>query len=73
MERRALVLGDFYALHSPADDIHRVRTTSVEPSVLTHLLTNDRGCVRRHLYDPELGTVEPFRSGYANSPCDESS
>ena len=29
-ERRALVPGDFYALLPPANDIHRVRTTSSE-------------------------------------------
>ena len=29
-ERRALAPGDFYALIPPADDIHRVRTTSAE-------------------------------------------
>ena len=42
-ERRALGPGDFYALIPPADDIHRVRTTSAETSVSIHLLTNDTG------------------------------
>jgi 3-mercaptopropionate dioxygenase len=71
VERRALAPGDFYALIPPADDIHRVRTTSAEPSVSIHLLTNDTGCVWRHAYDPESGHAEPFRSGYANVDCHE--
>jgi predicted metal-dependent enzyme (double-stranded beta helix superfamily) len=62
-ERRALVPGDFYVLLPPRDDIHRVRTTSVETSVSIHLLTNDTGCVWRHAYDPRLGggEVVPLR------------
>jgi predicted metal-dependent enzyme (double-stranded beta helix superfamily) len=69
VERRALDTGDFYALLPPRDDIHRVRTTSVETSVSIHLLTNDTGCVWRHAYDPATGETEPFRSGYVNVPC----
>lgn len=71
VERRALVPGDFYALLPPQDDIHRVRTTSDEPSVSIHLLTNDTGCVWRHTFDPETGAEHPFRSGYANVDCRE--
>jgi 3-mercaptopropionate dioxygenase len=71
VERRALAAGDFYVLIPPRDDIHRVRTTSNEPSVSIHLLTNDTGCVRRHTYDPETGAESPFRSGYVNAPCEE--
>jgi predicted metal-dependent enzyme (double-stranded beta helix superfamily) len=70
VERRALAPGDFYALIPPRDDIHRVRTTSAETSVSIHLLTNDTGCVWRHAFEPETGHVRPFRSGYANAPCD---
>jgi predicted metal-dependent enzyme (double-stranded beta helix superfamily) len=70
VERRALGPGDFYALIPPRDDIHRVRTTSPEPSISIHLLTNDTGCVWRHAFEPETGDVRPFRSGYANAPCD---
>ena len=69
VERRALVRGDFYALIPPRDDIHRVRTTSVQTSVSIHLLTNDTGCVWRHAYDPGTGAVMPFRSGYVNVAC----
>ena len=69
VERRALVPGDFYALIPPADDIHRVRTTSDETSVSLHLLTNDTGCVWRHAYDPATGERSDFRSGYANVDC----
>ena len=54
-ERRALAPGDFYALMPPADDVHRVRTTSAETSVSIHLLTNDTGCMWRHAYDPASG------------------
>ena len=69
VERRALRAGDFYALFPPHDDIHRVTTTSADTSVSIHLLTNDTGCTWRHLYDPESGAQEPFRSGYANVAC----
>ena len=68
--RRALNPGDFYALIPPADDIHRVRTTSSVTSVSIHLLTNDTGCVWRHSYDPDSGEHRPFRSGYVNVACD---
>jgi predicted metal-dependent enzyme (double-stranded beta helix superfamily) len=71
VERRGLVPGDFYALIPPADDIHRVRTTSDETSVSLHLLTNDTGCVWRLAYDPETGEQSDFRSGYANVDCRE--
>jgi predicted metal-dependent enzyme (double-stranded beta helix superfamily) len=71
--RRSLSPGEFYALLPPVEDIHRVRTTSPEPSVSIHLLTNDTGCVWRHSYDPETGASSPFKSGYANADCDEGS
>jgi predicted metal-dependent enzyme (double-stranded beta helix superfamily) len=70
-ESRALQPGDFYALIPPADDIHRVRTTSPETSVSIHVLTNDTGCVWRHAYDPDSGEERPFRSGYVNVPCED--
>ena len=70
VESRGLVAGDFYALIPPHDDIHRVRTTSPEPSVSIHLLTNDTGCVWRHAYDPETGEARAFRSGYVNVECE---
>ena len=71
VEHRSLRPGDFYALIPPHDDIHRVRTTSAETSVSLHLLTNDTGCVWRHVYDAESGETWPFRSGYVNVACDE--
>jgi predicted metal-dependent enzyme (double-stranded beta helix superfamily) len=71
VEQRALEPGDFYELIPPADDIHRVRTTSDETSVSIHLLTNDTGCVWRHAYDPDSGEERPFRSGYVNVDCKE--
>jgi 3-mercaptopropionate dioxygenase len=70
-DSRALNPGDFYALIPPADDIHRVRTTSPETSVSIHLLTNDTGCVWRHSFDPDSGEEHPFRSGYVNVPCED--
>jgi predicted metal-dependent enzyme (double-stranded beta helix superfamily) len=73
VERRSLDTGDFYVLIPPRDDIHRVRTTSVETSVSIHLLTNDTGCVWRHAYDPATGAAEPFRSGYVNVACSDDS
>jgi 3-mercaptopropionate dioxygenase len=70
VERRSLRPGDFYSLIPPADDIHRVRTTSADTSVSIHVLTNDTGCVWRHAYDPQSGEERPFRSGYVNVECD---
>jgi predicted metal-dependent enzyme (double-stranded beta helix superfamily) len=70
VERRSLTPGDFYVLLPPADDIHRVRTTSDETSVSIHLLTNDTGCVWRHTFEPETGRSQAFRSGYANVACE---
>ena len=69
LRARPLRPGDLYALIPPADDIHRVRTTSAETSVSIHLLTNDTGCVWRHAYDPASGEERPFRSGYVNVDC----
>jgi 3-mercaptopropionate dioxygenase len=71
VEQRPLRPGDFYVLIPPADDIHRVRTTSPETSVSIHLLTNDTGCVWRHTFDAESGEERSFRSGYVNVPCAE--
>lgn len=68
---RTVRTGDFYPLLPPAEDIHRVSTTSGVPSVSIHLLANDTGCVWRHAFDPEAATVKPFRSGYANRDCEE--
>lgn len=61
--------GDFYTLLPPDGDIHYVKTVSQEPSVSIHLLANDTGCVLRHKYDPEAGTVVAFRSRYSNVQC----
>jgi len=68
-KRQALGPGDFYALLPPTDDIHYVKTISKTASISIHLLANDTACVWRHQFDPGLGTVKPFRSGYANAPC----
>ena len=70
-ERRALAPGDFYALLPPADDIHRVRTTSRgdlgldPPADERHRLR-----VAARLRRPP-GEVTPFRSGYVNVLCDD--
>jgi predicted metal-dependent enzyme (double-stranded beta helix superfamily) len=61
--------GQFYTLLPPEGDIHYVKTVSATPSVSIHLLANDTACVWRHKYDPEAGTVTPFRSGYSNARC----
>jgi predicted metal-dependent enzyme (double-stranded beta helix superfamily) len=63
--------GELFALLPPEGDIHRVSTISDEPSVSIHLLANDTACVWRHSFDPEAGTVTPFRSGYSNAECVE--
>jgi predicted metal-dependent enzyme (double-stranded beta helix superfamily) len=71
LRRRPLEPGDFYRLVPPADDIHRVRTTSEVTSVSIHVLAADTGCVLRHTYDETTGAAAPFRSGYVNAACDE--
>ena len=68
--RRVIKRGDFYPLLPPANDVHRVRTTSPETSVSVHLLANDTGCVSRHSFDPETGAVSRLRSRHANHPCE---
>jgi len=70
-KRQSLTPGSCYALIPPTDDIHYVKTTSPTPSISIHLLANDTACVWRHKFDPDAGTVVPFRSGYANAPCEE--
>src|ERR1041385_5077299 len=62
--------GEFYTLLPPDGDIHYVKTVSEGPSVSNHLLANDTGCVLRHKYEPETGTITPFRSNYSNVKCD---
>jgi predicted metal-dependent enzyme (double-stranded beta helix superfamily) len=64
-----LETGHFYELIPPNGDIHRVTTTSVKPSISIHLLGNDVGCVLRHRFEPDTGTVIPFRSAYSNEDC----
>ena len=71
LRRRPLAPGDFYRLLPPADDIHRVRTTSDVTSVSIHLLAADTGCVLRHTYDEATGKPAPFRSGYVNAACEQ--
>jgi len=66
-----LKVGSFYELTPPSGDIHKVITTSPEPSISLHLLTNDVGCIMRHRFVPETGEVAPFRSGYSNLNCEE--
>ncbi|HWQ14330.1 MAG TPA: hypothetical protein VNL77_16140 [Roseiflexaceae bacterium] len=70
VERNRIRPGDFYVLLPPEGDIHSVATTSAEASVSIHLLGNDTGCVWRHTYEPEAGTVRPFRSGWSNAACE---
>lgn len=69
--RHRLEPGDFYELLPPAGDIHRVKTTSTNASVSIHLLGCDAGCILRHTFDPAASTMQEFRSGYTNAPCDE--
>lgn len=68
--KKHLSVGSFYELIPPTGDIHRVVTTSDEPSISLHLLGNDVGCVWRHRFEPETGEVAPFRSGYSNKECE---
>jgi len=67
--RQTVEAGQFYTLLPPAGDIHYVKTVSEGPSVSIHLLANDTGCVLRHKYDPDAGTVTAFRSRYSNVQC----
>lgn len=64
-----LKVGSFYELIPPTGDIHRVITTSDEPSISLHLLGNDVGCILRHRFEPDTGEVAPFRTGYTNQDC----
>jgi predicted metal-dependent enzyme (double-stranded beta helix superfamily) len=68
--RKHLSVGSFYELIPPTGDIHRVVTTSDDPSISLHLLGNDVGCVWRHRFEPVTGEVAPFRSGYSNKECE---
>lgn len=65
-----LEVGSFYELIPPTGDIHRVTTTSTEPSISLHLLGNDVGCVLRHRFKLDTGETTPFRSGYSNRACE---
>jgi predicted metal-dependent enzyme (double-stranded beta helix superfamily) len=71
VEKKHLTVGSFYELIPPTGDIHRVITTSQEPSISLHLLGNDVGCILRHRFEPETGEVAPFRSGYTNIDCEK--
>jgi predicted metal-dependent enzyme (double-stranded beta helix superfamily) len=71
VERKHLTVGSFYELIPPTGDIHRVTTTSQEPSISLHLLGNDVGCILRHRFEPETSAVAPFRSGYTNIECEK--
>jgi predicted metal-dependent enzyme (double-stranded beta helix superfamily) len=70
-EKKHLTVGSFYELVPPTGDIHRVITTSQEPSISLHLLGNDVGCILRHRFEPETGEIAPFRSGYTNIDCEK--
>lgn len=70
VERRSLAVGEFYELLPPEGDIHRVQATDDGPSISLHLLGNDVGCVWRHRFEPNENVVRPFRSSYANWPCE---
>ena len=71
--RQTVKHGDFYTLLPPLDDIHYVKTVSDVPSISIHLLANDTACVTRHRFDASTGVVTPFRSGYSNAKCADSS
>lgn len=70
VEKKHLTVGSFYELIPPTGDIHRVVTSSPEPSISLHLLGNDVGCILRHRFEPDTGEVAPFRSGYTNTDCE---
>jgi predicted metal-dependent enzyme (double-stranded beta helix superfamily) len=72
VEKKHLTAGSFYELIPPTGDIHRIVTTSPEPSISLHLLGTDVGCILRHRFEPETGEVTPFRSGYTNRDCESS-
>ncbi len=71
VEQRSLEPGDIYGLLPPDGDIHAVETISETASVSIHILGNDTGCILRHQFIPESGSVKSFRSGYSNAPCKE--
>ena len=66
--------GDYYVLLPPADDVHRVRTTSAETSVSIHLLANDTGCTERHTFDERTGArAARFAPGTRTPICEAGS
>lgn len=56
LEDRVLDRGAVYPL-LPPDDIHRIETVGDSPSYSLHVLGVDLGRQRRHIFDPESGTV----------------
>lgn len=70
VESNRLAPGDLYEL-MPENDIHRVRTVSDVFSVSLHLLGNNNGCIWRHRFNLDEGSVTPFKSGWLNVPCDD--
>ena len=73
LEERHLDRGGIYDLIPPEGDIHSVATISSEPSISIHMLGGDVGCIWRHRYDVQAGTIHDFRSGYSNRKCDDDS
>ncbi len=71
IEERELDRGGIYDLIPPEGDIHSVQTISDQPSVSIHLLGGDIGCMWRHRFDVDAGTVHDFRSGYSHRQCDD--
>jgi hypothetical protein len=70
-KQQTVEAGQFCTLLPPDGDIRYVKTVSDTPSVSIHLLADDTAFVWRHRYDPDAGTVTPFRSGYSNVKCND--
>jgi predicted metal-dependent enzyme (double-stranded beta helix superfamily) len=73
IEQSHLRPGDYYLLMPPEGDIHSVATVSKGPSVSIHMLGNDTGCIWRHAYSPDEGSVRAFKSGWSNWECKKES
>jgi predicted metal-dependent enzyme (double-stranded beta helix superfamily) len=57
LEEEVYTRGAIYSM-IPPDDIHRIETVGEEPGVSIHVLGTDFRRQKRHVYDPEEGTVQ---------------
>jgi len=57
LEDEVYTRGTIYYM-APPDDIHQIETIGKEPGVSIHVLGTDYRRQKRHIYDPDQGTVQ---------------